>query len=100
MEPMVLSFFAGFALGGLAMGEVIVGGSLGKGPLVAAVCIYEQELGMRVQPAVADGCHLQRQSELGPACGRHAMFLIVSLQNRYFRIVKCTEKWGRLVTGV
>ena len=80
-------FFAGFAFGCLAVRETSVGGSLGKRPLVAAVGVYQQKLGVRVLPAVADGCDLQRESELGRARGRPTS-LVGSLLQRYFRNVK------------
>src|SRR5580692_12573847 len=55
------SFFYGFTLGGLAVGKVRGGRSLGKSPLVAAVGVYQQELDRRAVPAIADRGHLQGQ---------------------------------------
>jgi len=58
-------FFTGFALSGLAVRQVRFGGSLWERPLVAAIGIHEQELGVGVTSAITDSGYLQRQREAG-----------------------------------
>ena len=47
-------FFRGFTLRSLAVRQARIDASLGKGPLVSAVGIDQQELHRRALPAVAD----------------------------------------------
>jgi len=54
-------FFLGLAFGSLAVRKPSLWGSLGKRPLVAAVGIDQQKLGMRIHPPVTDGGDLQGQ---------------------------------------
>ena len=51
-------FFPGFLLSGLAVGHGWFGSAFGEGPLVAAVCVYQQELNGRFASPVADGGYL------------------------------------------
>jgi hypothetical protein len=54
-------FFGGFAFGGLAVREMSLRRSFGKGPLISAVGVHQQELHDRTPPAVTDCSDLQRE---------------------------------------
>ena len=55
------SFFAGFALGGLAVGKSGVRAAFGEGPFAAAIGVDKEELNVGILPAVADCGDLQWQ---------------------------------------
>src|ERR1700683_234907 len=54
-------FFGGLALGGLAVREPGLRRSFGKGPLISAVGVHQQEFHGGATLAVTDRGHLQRQ---------------------------------------
>src|SRR6476660_4053917 len=56
------SFFPGFALGGLTVGQVGFRSTFRESPLVPAVGIYQQEFHRSAAAAVAHCSDLQRQS--------------------------------------